>query len=408
MIQVFTGLYLFFRHMNKKLFPLLLGGLGIGMTEFVMMGLLPDVAGNLKITIPQAGHLISAYALGVVIGAPLLVMISGNYPPKKILMALMGIFTVFNGLSAFAPDEHTLLIARFFAGLPHGAFFGVGAIMASRLAEPGKQAQAVATMFAGLTIANLALVPIGTWIGHNFLWRYTFGLVALIGLITILSIKYWLPALPAERSEGLKSQLRIFQNADVWLVILITAIGTGGLFCWISYIAPLMTKISGFPASSVPWIMVLAGFGMVVGNWAGGKLADRMSAGKACAWLLFAMTATLLGIFLFSQFRIVSLLLTFVAGALSISLAAPIQVLMMQCAKDAQMLGASITQAGFNIGNSLGAFLGGLPITYGLTYNYPSLVGMLMAACGVVFAMMIVRRQRNNPLPMQPVQIMGH
>ncbi|MBV7532511.1 MFS transporter [Chitinophaga sp. sic0106] len=394
--------------MDKKLFPLLLGGLGIGMTEFVMMGLLPDVAQNLKISIPVAGHLISAYALGVVIGAPLLVMISGNYPPKKILIALMCIFTVFNGLSAFAPDEHTLLIARFFAGLPHGAFFGVGAIMASRLAEPGKQAQAVATMFAGLTIANLALVPIGTWIGHNFLWRYTFGLVAVIGLITIVSIKYWLPAIPAERSESLKTQLKIFQNADVWLVILITAIGTGGLFCWISYIAPLMTEISGFSSATVPWIMVLAGFGMVIGNWFGGKLADRMSAGKACAWLLFAMTVTLLGIFLFSRFQIISLLLTFVAGALSISLAAPIQVLMMQCAKDAQMLGASITQAGFNIGNSLGAFLGGLPITYGLTYNYPSLVGMFMATGGVVFAMMIVRRQRNNPVPFQPVQVLGH
>src|SRR6195952_3645087 len=161
-----------------------------------MMGLLPDIAKDFNISIPVAGHLISSYALGVVIGAPLLVAISSNYAPKKILMALMLIFTFFNAFSAFAPNNIALLIARLFSGLPHGAFFSVGSVVASRLAEKGKQAKAISIMFAGLTIANLLMVPLGTYIGHHYSWRYSFGLVALIGLITILAIKFWLPALP--------------------------------------------------------------------------------------------------------------------------------------------------------------------------------------------------------------------
>jgi MFS transporter, DHA1 family, arabinose polymer utilization protein len=395
--------------MRKSLFPLLLGGLGIGTTEFVMMGILEDIAKYLQISIPEAGHLISAYALGVVVGAPLLVMMSNNHPPKKILLGLMGIFTIFNACSAFAPDNYTLLIARFFAGLPHGAFFGTGAVVASRLAQPGKQAQAIATMFAGLTIANLALVPIGTYIGHHFHWRYTFGLVTLLGLITLLFIKIWLPALPVNRSGNTRSELRIFRNPAVWLVLLITAIGTGGLFSWISYISPLMTRISHFSEATVPWIMVLVGFGMVVGNIVGGKLADRVPAAKACAWLLVAMTATLLCIFFFSGSQVVSMILTFMAGALSIALAAPIQILMINTAKGAEMLGAAIIQAAFNIGNSLGAYLGGLPIAAGLPFNYPSLVGMVMALMGVCFAFMMVKHQGNDAdvLP-QPVSFAGH
>jgi DHA1 family arabinose polymer transporter-like MFS transporter len=379
--------------MKKSLFPLLLGGLGIGTTEFVMMGLLPDIAANLHITIPTAGHLISAYALGVVVGAPLLVMMSSNYPPKKVLLALMIIFTVFNTVSAFAPTHFTLLLARFFAGLPHGAFFGVGAVVASRLAEKGKQAQAISMMFAGLTIANLAIVPLGTWVGHHLLWRYTFGIVAFIGIITLFFLTIWMLALPVNRTGNARTELQLFKSAEVWLVILITAIGTGGLFAWISYIAPLMTEVSHFSSGSVSWILILAGFGMVVGNIIGGRLADKFKPAIACTWLLIAMAITLLFIYLFSDNQIISLLLTFVAGALSIALASPIQILMINTAKGAEMLGAAVTQAAFNIGNALGAFFGGLPIAAGLGYSSPSLVGMVMAICGVFFAIVLVKRQ---------------
>jgi DHA1 family arabinose polymer transporter-like MFS transporter len=384
--------------MKKSLFPLMLGGLGIGTTEFVMMGLLPDIARDLHITIPAAGHLISAYALGVVVGAPLLVMMSSNYPPKKILLALMLIFTAFNTFSAFAPSQLTLLLARFFAGLPHGAFFGVGSVVASRLAEKGKQAQAISMMFAGLTIANLATVPLGTWVGHHFLWRYTFGIVAAIGLITLIFIKLWLPALPVNRTGNARSEMQLFKSTEAWLIILITAIGTGGLFAWVSYIAPLMTEVSHFSSNSVSWILVLAGFGMVVGNVIGGKLADSYEPVKACAVLLVAMAVTLLAVYFFSGNQIVSLLLTFIAGALSIALASPIQILMINTAKGAEMLGAAVTQASFNIGNALGAFFGGLPIAAGLGFNWPALVGVVMALVGVLFALVLIQRPKSVAL----------
>jgi DHA1 family arabinose polymer transporter-like MFS transporter len=374
----------------------MLGGLGIGTTEFVMMGLLPDIATNLHITIPEAGHLISAYALGVVVGAPLLVMLSRSYPPKNILLVLMLMFTAFNGFSAFAPNYITLLLGRFFAGLPHGAFFGVGSVVASRLAEKGKQAQAISMMFAGLTIANLVTVPLGTFIGHHFLWRYTFGIVGAIGLITLIFLKLWLPPLPANAAGNNRSELKLLKNPEAWLIILVTAIGTGGLFAWISYIAPLMTDVSHFSANSVSWILVLAGFGMVVGNVVGGKLADKIPPVKACGALLTAMAITLLAIFFLSENKIIALILTFIAGALSMAIASPIQILMIRTAKGAEMLGAAVTQAAFNIGNALGAFFGGLPIAAGLGFTYPALTGALMAVVGVLFAYILLRRQGGN------------
>jgi len=380
--------------LKKNLLPLALGGLGIGTTEFVMMGLLPDIAKDFNISIPVAGHLISAYALGVVIGAPLLVAIASKYEPKKILLALMAIFTFFNAFSAFAPTNGLLLVARLFSGLPHGAFFGVGSVVASRLAEKGKQAQAISIMFAGLTLANLLIVPLGTYVGHHYSWRYTFGIVTLIGIITIIFIQLWLPKLPVSRTGNIKSELALFKRTEAWLIILITAIGTGGLFAWISYIAPLMTDVSRFSADKVSYIMVLAGLGMVVGNVIGGRLADAMNPVKACILLLFAMAVTLVLIYMLSANQYASLTLTFVAGALSIALATPIQILMIKTAAEAEMLGAAATQAAFNIGNALGAFFGGLPIAAGYSYSSPSLVGACMAIAGTLFAWLLLRRQK--------------
>ncbi|CAM3873766.1 MFS transporter [Pontibacter korlensis] len=373
--------------------PLALGGLGIGTTEFVMMGLLPDVAADFNISIPEAGHMISAYALGVVIGAPLLVVASRSFAPKKILWTLMVVFTLFNAFSAFAPSSMTLLFARLMAGLPHGAFFGVGSVVASRLAEKGKEAQAISFMFAGLTIANLLTVPLGTYIGHHYSWRYTFILITLIGLATLLLIQLWLPALSATKQGNVRSELGFFKSREAWLILLITAIGTGGLFAWISYIAPLMTEVSGFAPDMVPYILILAGFGMVVGNFVGGRLADRVKPVKACLLLLLCMASALLIIFFGSESKAVSLVMTFVAGGLSLAIAAPIQILMIKTAKGAEMLGAATTQAAFNIGNALGAFFGGLPIAMGYGYTSPELVGALMATVGATFAVMLMKRQ---------------
>jgi DHA1 family arabinose polymer transporter-like MFS transporter len=385
--------------MKKSLLTLTLGGLGIGITEFVMMGLLPDIAKDLTITIPQAGHLISAYALGVVIGAPLLVVIAGSYPPKKILMVLMLMFTVFNALSAFAPDYDMMFAARLLAGLPHGAFFGVGSVVASRIADKGKEAQSVSLMFAGLTVANVLGVPLGTYIGHNYSWRYTFVIIVLVGIITMISIKAWMPALPATKNRNLAQELTFFKQPESWIIILMIAIGTGGLFSWYSYIAPLLTEVSGFQPSAITYILVIAGLGMLVGNFIGGKLADKISPAKATVSLLLAMSVILFIMHYVSSNQTASLILTFLTGAIAFASASPIQMLMINTAKGSEMLAASVSQASFNIGNALGAFLGGLPLAAGYDYTSPVWVGSLMALVGAAFAwMLIARTKRVNKL----------
>lgn len=388
--------------MKKSLISLALGGLTIGITEFVMMGLLPDIASDLQITIPVAGYLISAYALGVVIGAPLLVIVTRNYPPKKTLLILAALLAIFNSLSIIAPSYNFLFLSRFLSGLPHGAFFGVGAVVASKLAEKGKEAQAISVMFLGLTIANVVGVPIGTFIGHHFSWRYTFIIVGLIGAITFLAIRFWMPQIQAKSEESITNQLQFFKKPEAWLVILITAIGSGGLFCWISYIAPLLTEISGFEASTVPYILVLAGLGMVVGNIVGGKLADRFSAEKTIIYLLLTIALDLVLVFLLSTNPYASLILVFTTGCFTFALAAPIQMLMIKTAVGAEMIASATIQAAFNIGNALGAFLGGLPLVAGFSYASPNIVGAIMSVFGVLFTLLFLQRKlrlANTNLP---------
>jgi DHA1 family arabinose polymer transporter-like MFS transporter len=387
--------------MKKSILALTFGGLGIGITEFVMMGLLPDIATDLSISIPQAGHLISAYALGVVIGAPLLVAIAGSFPPKKILMVLMTMFTVFNAFSAFSPDYSTLFIARLLAGLPHGAFFGVGSVVASRLAEKGKEAQSVSLMFAGLTVANVIGVPLGTFIGHNYSWRYTFVIIVLVGIVTLISLKIWMPNVEAAKNRNLKKELSFFMLPEAWLIILMIAIGTGGLFSWYSYIAPLLTDVSGFSPDSITYILVLAGLGMLVGNFIGGRLADRVSPAKASIILLIAMAVSLTIVHYVSVNQTLSLVMTFITGAVAFALAAPIQMLMINTAKGSEMLAASVSQASFNIGNALGAFLGGLPLAAGYDYTSPVWVGALMALIGAAFAWMLIARNKRTVVEIQ-------
>jgi DHA1 family arabinose polymer transporter-like MFS transporter len=381
--------------MKKSLLSLMLGGLTIGITEFVMMGLLPDIASDLKVSIPVAGYLISAYALGVVIGAPLIVMVARNAPPKKILLILAVMLTIFNSLSIIAPSYNFLFLSRLLSGLPHGAFFGVGAVVATRLADKGKEAQAISIMFSGLTVANLAGVPIGTYIGHHFAWRYTFIIIAFIGLLTIAALYFWMPNLEARAKETVKSQLQVFKKLETWLVILITAIGTGGLFCWISYIAPLLTNVSKFTASDVSYILVLAGLGMVIGNLIGGKLTDRFSPEITIISILLLLSVDLVLVYLFSSNQYVSLLLVFTTGCISFSIGAPIQILMIKTAVGSEMIASASIQAAFNVGNALGAFLGGLPLVAGLSYATPNLVGVAMALSGAMITFIFLQRKRR-------------
>ena len=368
---------------DKRIIPLAIGGLGIGTTEFTVMGLLPDIAKTLQITIPQAGHMISAYAMGVVIGAPILIGYSVKFPPKKVLMVLMVLFTLFNGLSAIAPDYTTMLIIRFMSGLPHGAFFGVGTVVASRMAGKGKEAFYISLMFTGLTVANLIMVPLVTYIGHVYHWRLYFAIVALIGIFALLFLKLWLPVIEANQDTHFLEELKFLKKKQAWLVLAITAIGFGGLFTWFSYITPLMTVVAGIKSSQMAYVMILAGGGMVVGNLAGGFVSDRLGPEKTCALLIFLMMISLGGVFFLSQHQNIALILTFVCGALSMSVAAPINIMMMKAAPKSEMMAAAFMQAAFNIANAMGAFLGGIPLEYKLPYNYPSLVGVGMTFIGL-------------------------
>jgi DHA1 family arabinose polymer transporter-like MFS transporter len=386
------------------LVPLTLGGLGIGMTEFVMMGILPDIAHAMHISIPTAGHFISAYALGVVVGAPLLVALTGKLPPKQILALLMGLFALGNGLSVFAPSYGIMLLTRFISGLPHGAFFGVGAVVAGRLATPGKEAQAVSIMFAGLTIANIIGVPIGTYLGHNFSWRIPFVLIVVVALITVVSVRRLLPDLPAKNTR-LQDEFHAFTKLEPWMIIAITVLGNGGFFAWFSYIVPLFTEVAGFSNNAVTFLMVLAGVGMALGNILGGWLTDRMSPLRATTWLLMAMTTALLLIPIAAHYQVPTILMTILTGGLAFSTAAPIQMLMIRAAKGSEMLASSLSQSGFNTGNALGAYLGGLPIAAGLGYTSPEWVGAVMVAGGILFCVALVLRRRKQVQQMELVPV---
>ncbi|WP_411973834.1 MFS transporter [Sphingobacterium sp. Lzh-3] len=383
--------------MKKSLLALALGGLGIGITEFSMMGMLPDVAESLQVSIPEAGYLITAYALGVVIGAPLLVVVMNRFSPLKTLIILMGLFTLFNGLSVVAPNYGLLLVSRFISGLPHGAFFGVGSVIASRLADPGKEAQAVATMFSGLTVANLFGVPLGTYIGHHFSWRYTFLLIVIVGILTMLALKLWMPKMKAAPKNNPWKDFGIFRNVNVWFMVLLFSVAPGALFAWISYIAPLMTEVSGIADKYLPYIMVLAGLGMFVGNLIGGKLTDAFSSTKVVVAVLVVQILCMLVIYGLSDNVWVSLVMTFLTGVTTFALVPSLTLLLLNSVKsDAEMLVASLGPACFNIANALGAFLGGVPIHQGYGYTSPALVGAVMAALGIVISLCYIQRSKKQ------------
>lgn len=377
---------------KTSLITLCLGGISLGMTEFMMMGVLPDVAKSLAITIPAAGNLIAIYALGVIVGAPVMVGVLGKYPPKKVLIGLMITVASGNILFSIAPTYGLLLVARFLVGLPHGAFFGIGAVVASRLADPGSEAKSVSVMFAGLTIANIIGVPLGTFIGHNFSWRISFIVVSVIALITAASIKRWLPMMPSQSETKFSDSLKVFKKPELWIIIGISAIGTGGLFAWISYIAPLMIEVAHFSSNMITPIMVVAGLGMAIGNFTGGRLADKFSPLKTTSYLLLAMIIVLIMVALLSQFKIAALILTFITGGLAFAVIAPMQMLMIGAAKGAEMLASSSMQASANTGNALGAFLGGLPIAAGFGYTSPEYVGALLAFVGFLLCLLLTWR----------------
>lgn len=372
--------------MNKALLSLSLGGLAIGMTEFTMMGILPDIAKDLQFDIPTASNLIALYALGVVVGAPTLVAFTSKHSPRNVLLFLMLLFFIFNGLFTIAPNKPLLLISRFVAGFPHGAFFGVGSVVAARLAKPGKEAQAISVMFTGMTIANLAGVPLGTYIGQHFSWRLTYGAISILGLVTFLAIYFWMPKFTANKKNDIMNQIKYFLRWDAWLMVAIIAVGTGGLFAWISYIAPLVTEVSNIPKQQVPLIMIIIGFGMFFGNIIGGKLADTMSPSKAAISSFSAMAVCLAILFFTAHITYLAYPMAFITGLISFSIGPSLQMMLINNAKGAETFAAAAGQASFNVGNTLGAYMGAIPITLGYAYNYPSLIGIIMAGGGAILA----------------------
>ena len=382
--------------MKKSLLALAVGGLAIGMTEFSMMGLLPNIAESLKISIPQAGNFISIYAMGVVVGAPLLVMSSYKYAPHKTLIALMLLFTLFHGLFVIAPSYELLLITRFMSGLPHGAFFGVGSVVATQLANKGKEAQAISIMFAGLTTASLAGVPIATYLGQLFSWRTSYALIASLGLLTTLAIVLWIPKIPVDKTTNPTKQLAFFKTKIAWVLVTLISIGTGGLFAWLSYIAPMMTNVAKLSEGKIPLIMTLVGLGMFLGNFIGGKIADTFSPAKAVIFSFTAMSIALLIVYFTVHIPWLAYTMSLVTGLIAFTIGSPLQMLLIKSATGSEMLAASAGQACFNIGNALGAFLGGVPIAMGFAYNSPQLIGAIMALLGALLAYLFIRIQAKT------------
>ena len=384
--------------MKKALLALAIGGFGIGMTEFVIMGILPEVSEALDISIPRAGHFISAYALGVVVGAPLLTAFGNKWPAHKVLLALMVWFTIFNTLSAFSNSYLLLLVTRFLSGLPHGAFFGIGAVVAGKLAKPGKDAQAIAIMFTGLTVANVIGVPLGTWLGQNFSWGVSFIAVGIVGVMAVLSIKFWMPELPKAASNGFRKDLKVMKKPELWMVILLTTIGTGGFFAWYSYIAPLITDVAGHNEEIVSYAMILAGVGMVVGNFLGAKLAEMFSPINAVIISLCLMVLALISNTFLAYDQIGVLVMTFILPVIAFCIATPIQMAVINSAKGSEMLGSSLNQSAFNLGNASGAYLAGLPIAYGYGIVSAQYVGAAMAGIGILIGLgVIFIRKQNAP-----------
>src|SRR5919107_1461303 len=284
--------------MPAALLALAISAFGIGTTEFVIMGLLPEVATDFGVSIPSAGLLISGYALGVVVGAPLLTAIGSKVSRKTVLIALMGVFIAGNLLSALAPSYGVLMTGRIVAALSHGAFFGVGSVVAASLVPKAKQASAIALMFTGLTVANVLGVPGGTALGQHFGWRSTFWAVTALGVIGLLGIVVLVPRQDTAEGPGLRSELAVFKSLQVWLALAMTALGFAGVFASFTYIAPMMTEVAGFSSGAVTWLLVLFGGGLVVGNLLGGKAADRSL--MPSLYLILALLAAVLVVFVFT------------------------------------------------------------------------------------------------------------
>ncbi|MFH3209873.1 MFS transporter AraJ [Enterobacter hormaechei] len=365
--------------MKKTIFSLALGTFGLGMAEFGIIGVLTELAHDTGISIPSAGNMISFYAFGVVIGAPIVALFSSKFSLKTTLLFLVAMCVVGNTLFTFSDSYVGLAAGRLISGFPHGAIFGVGAIILSKIAPPGKVTVAVAGMIAGMTVANLLGVPLGTWLGHEFSWRYTFFLIAVFDALVILSVLLWVPDIHDTTTTRLAEQFHFLKKPEPWLIFAATMFGNAGVFAWFSFVKPFMVNVSGFSEGVMTAIMMLMGLGMVLGNVFSGKLSSRFSPLRIAATTDLVIVASLLALFAFGELKTASLVMGFVCCAGLFALSAPLQILLLQNAKGGEMLGAAGGQMAFNLGSAIGAYFGGLMITLGFSWSYVTLPAAILS-----------------------------
>lgn len=381
--------------LNFGLLALSVGAFGIGVTEFAPMGLLPVIAGDLGVSIPTAGLLISAYALGVVIGAPLMTLTTASVPRRTLLIVLAGIFTLGNLLAAISNSYGVLLGARILTSLNHGAFFGVGAIVATSLVPADRRAGAVAAMFMGLTIANVVGVPIATWAGDYFGWRASFWGIAALGVATMAALRLTLPALPAQPNGNAMAELRIMRRREVLGALGLTVVGASAMFTVFTYITPILRDVTQASLGFVTAMLVTYGVGLTAGNWLGGRYADR-SVDRTLIVTLASLAVILTMFALLMPFKVPTAVLIFSWGVASFALVPPLQVRIMNAASDAPNLASAMNIGAFNLGNAIGAVLGGGVIATGLGYPSVALAGALAAATGLLAMLLTVRRGTSN------------
>lgn len=385
--------------MPLGLVALAMGAFGIGLTEFVIMGLLPEVAGDFAVSEAAAGWLISGYALGVVVGALGLTAATTRLPRKPVLLGLIVLFIAGNVLTALAPDYGIAMTGRILAALSHGAFFGIGSVVAASLVAPEKRAGAIAIMFTGLTAANVLGVPFGTFLGQQFGWRSTFWVIAGIGVIAFAGIAALVPS-PAGAQEriSLRRELRAFRSTQVWLSLVVTVLAFGGMFGAFTYIAYTLTEVGGFASGAVPWLLVLFGAGLVGGNWLGGRLADRRLDATLIAFIA-ALVVVLVAFATFAGSQPATIAGLVLMGAFGFGTVPGLQSRIMDYADGAPTLASGANIGAFNVGNALGAWAGGVGISMGLGYTAPVWIGAVISAAGLVVmivAALLAHRARGR------------
>ncbi|MGS2614970.1 MFS transporter [Micromonospora sp. LZ34] len=394
------------RSLPAGLFALAVGAFGIGLTEFVIMGLLPQVAADFAVTESVAGWLISGYALSVAVGGVALTAAVTRLPRKQVLLGLMVLFIVGNLLSAVADGYAAMLAGRIVAALCHGAFFGIGAVVAAGLVAPARRAGAIALMFAGLTTANVLGVPFGTFLGQHFGWRSTFWAITGIGVLALAGLALLVPGRAAGDTGpagGLRSELRAFTHPQVWLSLLVTILGFGGMFGAFTYIAYTLTEVSGFATGAVPWLLVLFGVGLFAGNLLGGRAAD-VSLSRTLVTVLAALTVVLAGFALTAASQPLTIVSLLLMGAFGFATVPPLQMRIMRYAHQAPTLASGANIAAFNVGNALGAWVGGVTISAGLGYTAPIWAGaaVTLAGLGVLLAALRPARRRADRPDAEP------